>query len=313
MTTTLFFLLEHNGSIRALDQSTLGILGYSSEELIGKSFAALLDPNGKLLLEKELASLGALPCVQTSLLSKSGRTLPVEMQFTALHRTENAEPLFAGVGTISPESLPENIARKELSRNIAHELNNGLVAVRGFAQMIEKSPGITEEIRDCAKEILEAATRIQSISNQLRVTPSGAAPAPKKAPAPVPKAALVPTKPRALIVEDDEAIAEVLCYYIQDHFSTTLMPKPEDALKEIEKGGYALIISDLNMPRISGMKILAHARQHQPKTPVIIVSGLISDSPEAKQAMDLGAAGFVEKPSFDWNSVKEILEKFGSR
>ena len=246
---------------------------------------------------------------------RDGQTLSVEMQFTALQRTDQRRAIFAGIGTVT-EARQSGIPSKELSRHIAHELNNGLVAVRGFAQMIERSQGVTEEIRECAKEILEAASpHPVALGSAARHDSSSVASVrkPIRYPHQFPRRHH-PRQARALIVEDDEAIAEVLCYYIQDHFSTTLVPIPRRRHERNREGRLRP-----HHQRFADAADLGACRfSPRPPTPAENTGDLsfqawYRDSPEAKQAMELGAAGSSKNLQFDWNCVKEILEKFGAR
>jgi CheY-like chemotaxis protein len=240
----------------------------------------------------------------------------VELSCSAVRLQAGGKPLFACVAVLT-RALPEANEPRELVRHLSHDLNNSLVAVRGYAQMIARDPGTGEAIKEFAAEISRAALRIQSISDQLRscLAPQNRPPAqvaprsdatPRVAPdAPRPE----PTR-RALIVEDDTAISEVLRYYVEEFFRIETEALPERALEEIGREKFDLIITDLKMPRISGLDILTHARRHQPTTPVIVISGLHRESPEAQEVLAAGAVDFLEKPFLNIESVRAVLRKY---
>ncbi len=68
-----------------------------------------------------------------------------------------------------------------------------------------------------------------------------------------------------------------------------------------------LILSDINMPGMSGLELLKHIKERFAKLPVIIVSAYGDDS-NYKTAMKYGAEDFVTKP-IDFEGLKDkILE-----
>lgn len=68
-----------------------------------------------------------------------------------------------------------------------------------------------------------------------------------------------------------------------------------------------LILSDINMPGMSGLELLRHIRTVMPKRPpVVMMITAYGDAESHQQAMDLGADDFLAKP-LDFNSLKEKL------
>lgn len=69
----------------------------------------------------------------------------------------------------------------------------------------------------------------------------------------------------------------------------------QEGLKAVDEHDPDLIISDLLMPNLDGMGLLAGMRDRQRQTPVIIVSADIQASSRAL-CEELGAAAFLNKP-----------------
>lgn len=79
----------------------------------------------------------------------------------------------------------------------------------------------------------------------------------------------------------------------------------EHALKQIEKWGIALIITDLLMPNMDGLELLRTVRDKHPNIPVIIATGQGNEEMAAK-ASELGAAGYVPKSQLQSELVPTI-------
>ena len=68
-----------------------------------------------------------------------------------------------------------------------------------------------------------------------------------------------------------------------------------------------LILSDINMPGMSGLELLRHIRTVTPKRPpVVMMITAYGDAQSHQQAMDLGADDFLVKP-LDFSLLKEKL------
>ncbi|MBS1918606.1 MAG: response regulator [Bacteroidetes bacterium] len=69
-----------------------------------------------------------------------------------------------------------------------------------------------------------------------------------------------------------------------------------------------LILSDINMPGMSGLELLKRIKQKfENPPPVVVMITAYGDADNYKQAMDLGADDFLTKP-VDFNVLKEKLK-----
>ena len=73
---------------------------------------------------------------------------------------------------------------------------------------------------------------------------------------------------------------------------------------------FDIIISDLNMPGVTGMQIIEKAKKAQPDTPIVILTGAAADDPQVKQALELGAKGLITKPFDKPKTVSQYLLGF---
>ena len=81
----------------------------------------------------------------------------------------------------------------------------------------------------------------------------------------------------------------------------------EEALKKMaatENPDYVLILSDINMPGISGLELLKQIKLLYPKMRVVMITAY-GDSDSYQQAMRSGADGFLTKP-VDFKELKKI-------
>lgn len=100
-----------------------------------------------------------------------------------------------------------------------------------------------------------------------------------------------------ILVVDDEAnmrlgLAEVL---ERDGYSVTAVDSGTAALAELAGRGYALVVSDMRMPGMSGVELLRAVQEREPGLPMLLMTayGTVED---AVSAMKGGAREFLTKP-----------------
>ncbi|MCD8739911.1 response regulator [Mucilaginibacter roseus] len=86
----------------------------------------------------------------------------------------------------------------------------------------------------------------------------------------------------------------------------------EEALKYLEDkhSEVVLILSDINMPGMSGIELLGHIREDfgdPPPPPVVMMVTAYGDDENYRQAMDKGANDFLTKP-LDFDLLKQKLK-----
>ena len=112
-----------------------------------------------------------------------------------------------------------------------------------------------------------------------------------------------------LIVDDEESILLMLSdYFTSLGYPVTTRANAEEALEMIrEKSKIALLITDIDLPGISGIDLLKIVRETEPGIPVVIITGLRTlDS--AISAIKHGAYDFITKP-FELGEVRKVVEK----
>ncbi len=102
-------------------------------------------------------------------------------------------------------------------------------------------------------------------------------------------------RPRVLIVDDTRFDREVAIEAIGDVASVETARSAEEALEALRSASFDLVLSDLHLPGLSGIDLLARVRAEHPHTDVILITAHASvDS--AIQALRMGAADYLNKP-----------------
>ena len=119
--------------------------------------------------------------------------------------------------------------------------------------------------------------------------------------------------PRVLVVDDDDAVRGVLQMLLsRKEYRHQVVQTGEAAVDAISAQRFDLVITDKNLPGISGLEVLREVKRRSPDTDVLLMTGYASmDS--AIDALNQGAAGYLEKP-FDHvrivaDKIDAILEK----
>ena len=101
---------------------------------------------------------------------------------------------------------------------------------------------------------------------------------------------------RILIVDDEEFVRESLAELLRAHgHEVATARNGNEAVQWLESHRCDVILSDLRMPRADGMSLLAQARRHDARIPIVLITGA-GTVQDAVQAMRQGAFDFVLKP-----------------
>lgn len=118
------------------------------------------------------------------------------------------------------------------------------------------------------------------------------------------------TSKKILIVEDSPAISDLVKERLaKEGFYVHASCNGFEALRDLEEVDPDLIITDINMPKLDGLK-LCWAIQNRMETrdiPFIILSSQL-DEETLKRGKELGACYFIAKP-FDMNQILDCVQK----
>ncbi len=99
-----------------------------------------------------------------------------------------------------------------------------------------------------------------------------------------------------LIVDDEKNLREGLAEaFGLEGYATLSAQDGQEAIALLEQNYVDLVVTDLKMPRVSGMELLQHIKRRWQNIPVIIITAH-GDISEAVSAMQYGALEFITKP-----------------
>ncbi len=117
--------------------------------------------------------------------------------------------------------------------------------------------------------------------------------------------------PHLLLVDDDisilRLIEKVLKKSLGDAITMESVVDARDAIARIDQGDVELLITDLEMPGISGLDLLQRAKKQKPCTQVILLTGS-TDSDSLLDALEMGANDYLVKP-VDLQMLEQLVSE----
>ena len=114
--------------------------------------------------------------------------------------------------------------------------------------------------------------------------------------------------PRVLVVDDEPTVLDVFREYLaSEGYEVTAVESGEDAVNVLGRVRPDVILTDLNLPGLSGLDVMRQARTADPEVAVIVVTGHASAS-SAIDALRQGAYDYVTKPP-DLYDVGQIVQR----
>lgn len=105
-----------------------------------------------------------------------------------------------------------------------------------------------------------------------------------------------PLPKKILIVDDEEAMRMALVDSLTTSgYHVKAAANGEEALELFQKDTYAVVVSDIRMPKMSGLDVLKRIKKISPQTPVILITAY-GTVKTAVEAMKEGATEFLMKP-----------------
>jgi DNA-binding NtrC family response regulator len=104
------------------------------------------------------------------------------------------------------------------------------------------------------------------------------------------------TPPTVLVVDDESGILQTLEILLRaEGFAPHVAHGGKEALERIPALSPDIVLSDIRMPQVGGVDVLAAARAHDPDVPVILMTAQATLQ-TAMQAVNAGAFYYIQKP-----------------
>jgi len=115
---------------------------------------------------------------------------------------------------------------------------------------------------------------------------------------------------KVLSIDDSKSVRQMISMTLGGvGFTVDEATDGAEGLKKAIAGGYSAIITDLNMPNMSGIDFIRKFREHPSSRGVPIIFLSTESDPASKQAAkEAGAIGWIVKP-FDQNQLIAAIKK----
>lgn len=111
---------------------------------------------------------------------------------------------------------------------------------------------------------------------------------------------------KILVVDDEQSLREVLSIMLKRAgYAVTAVADGEEAIEQVQKEIFDLVITDLRMPKVGGMEVLRAVKSASPETVVLIITAFAT-ADSAVEAMKQGAYDYLTKP-FQVDEVQLII------
>jgi DNA-binding NtrC family response regulator len=110
-----------------------------------------------------------------------------------------------------------------------------------------------------------------------------------------------------LIVDDEIAVRECVKMILKNDYEVFLAKNAEEAFSQIKEHTPDVILLDIILPDLDGLKVLERIKQNDPNITVVMVTATTTVK-TALEAKKLGAYGYVTKP-FDIDELRLIITR----
>ncbi len=117
---------------------------------------------------------------------------------------------------------------------------------------------------------------------------------------------------KSLLIVEDSITSRTLLKNILEHegYNVTTAYDGVDGLVKLKAGQFDLVISDIDMPRMSGFDFVSALRtaENTRDIPVVLVTSL-SKQEDQQRGMEVGANAYIIKSNFDQNTLLDVIER----
>src|SRR5213595_1367042 len=113
---------------------------------------------------------------------------------------------------------------------------------------------------------------------------------------------------KILVVDDQEMMRDSLAATLaREGHEIVAAGDGVAAVSRLSAAKFDLLISDLKMPKMTGIELLGEAKKLRPEMPVVLMTAFATVQ-TAVEAMKLGAYDYIQKP-FDGDEIKILIDR----
>lgn len=196
-----------------------------------------------------------------------------------------------------PEEQPaQTVENSGSAREVRHALRNVLGTIIANAEMVEEELAAAGPTRRRLERIREAARRGEALVQRIGAT-GGEQPTPMLPAAEVPQSPGNPAG-RILVVDDEKDIVVIISrYLLKEGHTVHGFTDSRQALELVRAEPFEvdLLLTDVDMPSLSGPMLCREVHALRPDLPVVMITGYDRHVSE-QQLADLGVRALLMKP-----------------
>jgi DNA-binding NtrC family response regulator len=121
-----------------------------------------------------------------------------------------------------------------------------------------------------------------------------------------------PDKLRILVLDDEPIVCKRLKPALEKlGYEVDTFTQSPEAMLQVQRTNYDIIIADLKMKEIDGMRFLDEVKKQHPQTEVIVITGFATME-TAKQSFRKGVFDFIAKP-FKLGEIQEVVNRAAAK
>jgi DNA-binding NtrC family response regulator len=113
-------------------------------------------------------------------------------------------------------------------------------------------------------------------------------------------------KKKAIVIDDEQIVLDSVNQILTDeNYKVDVSLSGREGRDQAIEKDYDIVLTDIRMPDVGGMRVLRDVKRAKPSLPVVIITGYATVK-SAVQAMKLGAADYIEKPFEPEDLLKSV-------
>ena len=119
-------------------------------------------------------------------------------------------------------------------------------------------------------------------------------------------------KLRVLVLDDEPIVCKRLQPALEKlGFAVDTFTQSVEAMHQVQQTAYDIVITDLKMKEVDGMRFLEEVKKQRPQTEVIVITGFATME-TAKQSFQKGVFDFIAKP-FKLSEIQDVVTRAAAK